>query len=123
MAHRMSLMVAAASLTIAPATLAAATVGATPGGAQVHSAPATPHSATGNGGGYNHMNSPQHVTGQPSQSCETTGSPPGNSSSAPGSAFNPDGTAGSRYAGSAPQNTRNTASVSQYDVACSNQPH
>jgi len=30
-------------------------------------------------------------------------------------------TAGSHYAGSAPQNSRNTASVSQYDVACANQ--
>jgi hypothetical protein len=41
---------------------------------------------------------------------------------APGSAFNPDGTAGSVYAGQQPQNSRNTASVSQYDVACANQP-
>jgi len=31
--------------------------------------------------------------------------------------------AGQNYAGSAPQNSRNTASVSQYDVACANQPH
>jgi hypothetical protein len=38
--------------------------------------------------------------------------------SAPGSAFNPDGTAGTKYAGQQPQNSRNTASVSQYDVAC-----
>lgn len=76
-----------------------------------------------NGGGYNHMNSPAHMTGQPSQSCQLTGSPPGNSTSAPGSAFNPSGTAGSNYAGTQPQNSRNSASVSQYDVACANQPH
>jgi hypothetical protein len=98
------------------------------GGPAMHGPPTTPTtttatpSATGNGGGYNHMNSPQHATGQPMQSCETTGSPPGNSSSAPGSAFNPNGKAGSKYAGEQPQNQRNTASVSQYDVACANQP-
>ena len=83
---------------------------------------ATPNSPTGNGGGYNHMNSPQHATGQPMQSCETTGSPPGNSANAPGSAFADSGKAGSKYAGEQPQNSRNTASVSQYDVACANQP-
>lgn len=77
------------------------------------------------GQGYNHMNSGQ-ARGQPNQSCETTGSPPGNSGSAPGggSPFIGDSsTAGSHYAGSQPQNSRNTASVSQYDVACANQPH
>ncbi len=57
-------------------------------------------------------------TGQPNQDCETLGNQPGNSMSAPGSAFNPDGTAGTKYAGQQPQNSRNTASVSQYDVAC-----
>ena len=87
-------------------------------------APATPNSPTGNGGGYNHANAPQHATGQPTQSCETTGSPPGNSGTAPGSAFNQNGgTAGSNYAGEKSQNTRNTASVSQYDQACAKQPH
>jgi hypothetical protein len=55
---------------------------------------------------------------QPNQSCETTGTPPGQSSSAPGSAFNPDGTAGTHYAGEQPQNSNNPKSVSQYDVAC-----
>ena len=38
-----------------------------------------------------------------------------------GSAFNPAGHAGTVYAGQQPQNSRNTASVSQYDVACSRQ--
>lgn len=41
---------------------------------------------------------------------------------APGSAFNPDGTAGTVYAGEQPQNSRNPVSVSQYDVACARQP-
>ena len=57
-------------------------------------------------------------TGQPNQDCETLGNQPGSSMSAPGSAFNPNGTAGSKYAGEQPQNSRNTASVSQYDVGC-----
>ena len=60
-------------------------------------------------------------TGQPNQSCETTGTTPGQSSSASGSAFNPDGTAGTQYAGEQPQNSNNEKSVSQYDVACSKQ--
>ena len=60
---------------------------------------------------------PSH-TGQPNQSCETTPNTPGKSATAPGSAFNPDGRAGQVYAGEQPQNSRNTASVSQYDVAC-----
>jgi len=76
-----------------------------------------------NGAGWDHSNGPTHATGQPNQSCETTGTTPGNSASAPGSAFNPDGKAGTQYAGEQPQNSRNTASVSQYDVACANQPH
>ena len=61
---------------------------------------------------------PAHTTGQPNKSCETTPNTPGNSASAPGSAFNPDGQAGTVYAGQQPQNSRNSASVSQYDVAC-----
>ena len=61
-------------------------------------------------------------TGQPSQSCEVTPTTPGNAASAPGSAFNPDGKAGTVYAGEQPQNTVNIATVSQYDVACTHQP-
>ena len=60
--------------------------------------------------------------GQPDQSCETTGTTPGHASSAPGSAFNPDGTAGGQYAGEQPQNSNNPKSVSQYDVAGAKQP-
>ena len=62
------------------------------------------------------------AAGQPNASCEDTPTTPGNSASAPGSAFNPDGVAGSHYAGEQPQNSRNPASVSQYDVACTHQP-
>ena len=55
-------------------------------------------------------------TGQPSQECEDVR--PGNAVSAPGSAFNPDGIAGTHYAGEQPQNSNNPKAVSQYDVAC-----
>lgn len=59
-------------------------------------------------------------TGQPSQECgeDNAALRPGNASSAPGSAFNPDGIAGTHYAGEQPQNSVNPKSVSQYDVAC-----
>jgi hypothetical protein len=64
-----------------------------------------------------------HTTGQPNQTC---GSPnaletPGHAASAPGSAFNPNGNAGTHYAGQQPQNSKNPTSVAQYDVACSHQ--
>ena len=47
-------------------------------------------------------------TGQPSQTCQLLppGSTPGNAASAPGSAFNSDGHAGTVYAGTQPQNSR-----------------
>ena len=57
-------------------------------------------------------------TGQPTQSCGSQPSTPGNAVNAPGSAFNPTGVAGTVYAGNAPQNSTNPNSVSQYDVAC-----
>jgi hypothetical protein len=59
-------------------------------------------------------------THQPNQSCQSEPSSPGNASGAPGSAFNedPGGVAGSKYAGSQPQNSNNPNSVAQYDVAC-----
>lgn len=65
------------------------------------------------------------MTGQPNQSCGSATAPntPGNAASAPGSAFNPNGIAGTKYAGQQPQNSGNTASVSQYDVACAHQSH
>ena len=60
------------------------------------------------------------TSGQPGQTC---GDPnammtPGHEANAPGSAFNPDGKAGTVYAGTQPQNSNNPKSVSQYDVAC-----
>ncbi len=81
-----------------------------------------------NGTNYWHSNS-GNAYGQPGQSCEDLiasdmGAHPGNAGSAPGggSPFTGDGSvSGAHYAGNAPQNQRNTASVSQYDVACSNQ--
>ncbi|RAZ89690.1 adenylate cyclase [Mesorhizobium hawassense] len=66
------------------------------------------------------------TTGQPSQTIGTleTGSiTPGHASAAPGSAFNPDGNAGTHYAGTQPQNSKNPKSVSQYDVAGFQQSH
>ncbi len=57
-------------------------------------------------------------TGQPNQSCEEAGVTPGHAASAPGAAFNPNGVAGTVYAGEQPQNSNNPHSVSQYDVAC-----
>lgn len=60
-------------------------------------------------------------TGQPNQSCQAEPMTPGNAASAPGSAFNPDGHAGTQYAGQKPLpngNTKNPTAVAQYDVAC-----
>jgi hypothetical protein len=64
-----------------------------------------------------------HTTGQPNQTCGSATAPetPGHAASAPGSAFNPNGKAGSVYAGTQPQNSKNPTSVAQYDVACSHQ--
>ena len=85
-------------------------------------APTTTHAPQGptRGAGWDHTNGPTR-TGQPGVECEETR--PGHAATAPGSAFNEEGTAGTRYAGEQPQNSRNTASISQYDIACLNQPH
>lgn len=103
----------------------AATMAATPAVATAQTAPGQ---GQFNGTHYNHMNS-GNAFGQPGQTCQDlitagTGATPGNAGSAPGSGSPFDFAttkAGSHYAGSSPQNQRNTASVSQYDVACSNQ--
>lgn len=58
------------------------------------------------------------ATGQPNQSCEDQTTRPGQSATAAGSAFDPTGIAGTRYAGEQPQNSTNPNAVSQYDVAC-----
>ena len=118
-----TILASVGAISLAPGLATAAPPSGAPSTAHTQTSTSPTTSPTGNGGRYNHTNSPAHVTGQPNQSCETTGTPPGNSASAPGSAFNPSGTAGSKYAGQQPQNSRNTASVSQYDVACANQPH
>jgi len=101
--------------------VAAGVMLATPGLAAAQTAPGQ---GQYNGAGYVHMNGPTS-TGQPAQDCEDLiangeGSDPGNSASSGHSAFG--GSAGDVYAGSQPQNSRNTASVSQYDVACAMQP-
>lgn len=63
--------------------------------------------------------------GQPSQTCQNAANypadTPGNTFNSPGSAFDPNGKADSKYAGTQPQNSKNPKSVAQYDVACSNQ--
>jgi hypothetical protein len=92
------------------------------------SAQTAPGNGQFNGKGWVHSNT-GNANGQPNQSCEDlvdsqTGATPGNSAAAPGggSPFSgEDSTGGSHYAGSQLQNSRNSASVSQYDVACANQ--
>jgi hypothetical protein len=65
------------------------------------------------------VSGPAAATGQPGQSCQAEPSSPGNAANAPGSAFNStSGQAGTVYAGTQPQNSKNPNSVSQYDVAC-----
>lgn len=107
--------------------ISATAISLAPMPAKAQLAPA-PGNGQYNGAGYNHSNS-GNALGQPGQSCqdlilEGLGATPGNSGSAPGSGspFDfADTKAGSHYAGSATQNARNSASVSQYDVACLNQ--
>ena len=83
---------------------------------------AGPGQGSTNGVGWDHFNGPTS-TGQPGAECgeEDALFRPGHAEFAPGSAFNPDGNAGTHYAGEQPQNSRNTASVSQYDSACLHQ--
>ena len=88
----------------------------------IASAQTAPGRGQDNGTGYWHVNGP-NSTGQPGVECDEVGAPPGHSQDAPGSAFNPDGNAGTHYAGEQPQNSRNSASVSQYDIACTDKPH
>ncbi len=61
------------------------------------------------------------IAGQPNKSCQAVGTTPGHAALARGSAFNPNGIAGTKYAGTQPQNSKNPKSVAQYDVACFNQ--
>lgn len=81
-----------------------------------------------NGNNYWHSNT-GNASGHKDQSCEdlvasNMGATPGNAGSAPGggSPFTGEtSNAGQHYAGNAPQNSRNSANASQYDIACSNQ--
>ena len=109
------LLLGATALALTP-TIASAQLNPAPGQGQF------------NGTGYNHSNS-GNAYGQPGDTCQTIiaagGSSPGNAGSAPGSGspFDfADTNSGSHYAGSSVNNARNSASVSQYDVACANQP-
>jgi hypothetical protein len=102
------LIAAAGALALSPASLAAQ---AAPGQGQF------------NGSGWDHMNGPD-ATGQPGAECEDLiedgeGAFPGHAADNGHSAFG--GSAGDVYAGSQPQNSRNSASVSQYDTACLHQ--
>jgi hypothetical protein len=101
------LLFASALMTLAPAALMAQTA---------------PGQGQDNGQGYNHFHDVS--TGQPGADCEELiangeGAFPGQSGDNGHAAFG--GSAGDVYAGSQVQNSRNSASVSQYDVACLHQ--
>jgi hypothetical protein len=87
----------------------------------VASAQTAPGQGQYHGTNYWHSNS-GNAFGQPGVECDEVGGPPGHTATSPGSPFNEDGHSGTRYAGEQPQNSRNTASVSQYDVACTGKP-
>jgi hypothetical protein len=109
-------------MTLTKSLLAAGALAFLPGVAMAVPAGTTAQGAA-QGKGWSHMNGPSS-TGQPGVECGEAGAVnrPGHAEAAPGSAFNPDGTSGTHYAGEQPQNSRNTASVSQYDAACAHQP-
>jgi len=113
--------IAAMSLIVSGSALAAGTTHAMAG--PTHAAAGATRAAAGTTRAAQPTTLGPTRTGQPNQSCGSATAPntPGNSAMAPGSAFNPSGKAGTVYAGEQPQNSRNTASVSQYDVACAHQ--
>ncbi len=119
---RTMLLLAAGAMTLTPtAILAHPGQGGGAGSAHM-SSPTTTTAGTSqgstNGVGWDHANSGKAL-GQPGFECEDAR--PGRAEFAPGSAFNPTGTAGTKYAGEQPQNSNNPKSVSQYDVACFHQ--
>src|SRR6266540_964984 len=81
------------------------------------SAQTAPGQGQYNGTGYDHLNGPDS-TGQPGVECEDLIEE--GEGAVPGGAFNGSsafgGFAHEKYAGEQPQNSRNTASSSQYDV-------
>jgi hypothetical protein len=94
----------------------------------IASAPTTAFAAPGGNQPTPGSISPAHDTGQqvPPVECGEDGPAPGQSADAPGggSAFADEdvSVSGAHYAGTQPQNSKNTASVSQYDIACAHQP-
>jgi hypothetical protein len=66
--------------------------------------------------------SPHHATGQPDVECEDGGTAPSQSGRDPGQGtpfLNEDSVSGAHYAGHQPGiNDKNSASNSQYDIAC-----
>lgn len=122
--RRILKLLAANVILIAPALAIASPPGGSPN--RTTSSTAAPGNGQTNGQGYNHMHTQAQANGQPNQSCQASGTTPGNAGSAPGGGspfINGPSTAGSHYAGQQPQNSRNSASVAQYDVACTNQSH
>jgi len=97
---------------------AGAMAGPAPVSATGANPPTNPNTRSGNALGH---------PGSPAVSCQAIGVSPGNAANSPGAPFNEPsanslgGNAGLHYAGNAPQNSKNTASVAQYDVACANQ--
>ena len=89
----------------------------------VHITPAAPATIKTGVPARTSVSTTAHTTGQPGAECGSATAPntPGRAASAPGSAFNEDGRAGTVYAGEQPQNSRNPVSVSQYDTACLHQ--
>jgi hypothetical protein len=90
----------------------------------VAAAQTAPGQGQSNGQNHWHLNGPDPAPG-PDVECgeEEALNRPGQAQYAPGSAFNPNGNAGTHYAGEQTQNSRNTASFSRYDVACLHQNH
>ena len=86
-------------------------------GAGMGATPTNPNTRSGNAFGH---------PGAPAVSCQSIGVSPGHAANSPGAPFNEPtdtsagGNAGLHYAGNVPQSSKNTASVSQYDVACAN---
>lgn len=87
------------------------------------SAQTAPGQGQFNGQGYWHDVGPES-TGQPGVECEDLIAD--GEGAVPGGAFNGSsafgGFAHTRYAGEQPQNSRNSASSAQYDIACAKQP-
>ena len=89
----MKLVIAGVAMSILSLVVSGGTIAAGHAG----SSAATQHSTATTGAAHTAQpttRSPAHTTGQPNQSCEETPNTPGNSATAPGSAFNPDGKAG-----------------------------